>query len=403
MRMRSICLAAAAAGGLLASGSAMAQKRYDSGASDTEIKIGQNAPFSGPASAYSSFSRTMQAYFKMLNEKGGINGRKITLVALDDGYSPPKTVEVVRKLVEDDQVLAIVGPFGTPTNAAIQKYLNAKQVPQLLVQSGVSRWNEPKDFPWTTPYSPSYLNEGKNIAGFILKQNPSARIGLFMQSDDIGKEYAKGVREALGDKANTMIVKETSYQVTDSTVDSQMLALKNAGADVVLVGAQNKFAAQAVRKIHELGWKPLVILPSISNSVAGVLEPAGLEAAVGVVTTSPYKTPSDPTWANDPGMRDYLAFMKSYLPSDKPDDIIAVTGYSTAQAAAEILKRSGDDLTRANVLKQATHLEGLSLPLLLPGIVFQASGGGYPTLEETRFARFDGKTWVLFGSGTAAR
>lgn len=382
---------------LLASGNALAQKKYDAGASDTEIKIGQNAPFSGPASSYSILSKVQTAYIKAVNDRGGINGRKITLLSRDDAYSPPKSVEVIRQLVEDDQVLAIVSPFGTPTNAAMQKYLNGNHVPQLLVQSGASRWNAPKDFPWTTPYSPFYDTEGEIFASYLLQNKPDAKIAVLYQADDIGRDYLKGLRAGLGDKAATMIVKEANYQATDPTIDSQIVTLKDSGADVVLLAAQNKFTAQAIRKINELGWKPQLLLTSIANSVAGVLAPAGLEASTGAITTTIYKVPDDPTWADDKGMKDYLAFMKENLPGSSPNDITAITGYNAIEIAVEILKRCGDDLTRDNVLKQATNLKGLKVSMLINGITIQTTPENYAAIEQTRFAKFDGKSWVLFG------
>jgi branched-chain amino acid transport system substrate-binding protein len=382
---------------VLFANNAFAQKKYDPGATDTEIKIGQNAPFSGPASSYSILSKVQSAYIKVVNEHGGVNGRKITLLSRDDAYSPPKSVEVIRQLVEDDQVLAIVSPFGTPTNAAIQKYLNIKQVPQLLVQSGASRWNAPKDFPWTTPYSPFYDTEGEMFANYLLQNKPNAKIAVLYQADDIGRDYLKGLRAGLRDKAATMIVKEANYQTTDPTIDSQIVTLKDSGADVVLLAAQNKFTAQAIRKIFELGWKPQLLLTSIANSVAGVLAPAGLEASTGAITTTIYKVPDDPTWADDKGMKDYLAFMKENMSGSSPNDITAITGYAAIEIAVEILKRCGDDLTRANVLAQATNLRGLKVSMLINGIMIQTTPENYAAIEQTRFAKFDGKSWVLFG------
>lgn len=377
---------------------ASAQKAYGPGVDDREIKLGANAPYSGPASAYASFPRTMIAYFTLLNEKGGINGRKIDLITRDDAYSPPKTVEVIRSLVESDRVLAILAPFGTPTNAAIQKYLNTAGVPQLLVQSGGTRWSDPKQYPWTTPYSPTYLNEGRIIARYILKNTPDSKIGILAQADDIGKDFTSGLKEGLGSKTEKMVVKETTYQSTEPTIDSQIVSLKSAGADTVFLAAQNKFASMAIRKIAELGWKPVIFLGSTANSISGVLAPAGLEASTGILTTTSYKTPGDPTWANDPGMKDYLAFMAKYNPSQDPNDVIAVTGYSTAQLGAIILERCGDTLTRENVIKQATNLKGVQLPMLLPGITIQTTPNDYAAITERQFARFDGQTWVLFGN-----
>ncbi|WP_166298260.1 ABC transporter substrate-binding protein [Bradyrhizobium sp. 2S1] len=378
-------------------GTADAQKAYGPGVSDTEILLGANAPYSGPASIYASFPKTMLAYFTMLNEKGGINGRRINFVTRDDAYSPPKTVEVTRALVENDKVLAIMAPFGTPTNAAIQKYLNSNGVPHLLVQSGGTRWNDPKQFPWTTPYSPTYVNESRIIARYVLREKPNAKIGVLLQADDIGKDFVLGLKEGLGAKAETMIVKEAMYQSTEPTIDSQIVNLKASGADTILIAAQNKFASMAIRKIHELGWKPLIFLGSTANSIAGVLVPAGIEASTGILTTTSYKTPNDPAWASDKGMVDYLAFAAKYMPGMDPNDVIAVTGYTTAQLGAIILQRCGDNLTRENVLKQATNLSGIELPMLLPGITIQTTPQDYAAITERRFARFDGKTWVLFG------
>lgn len=395
MNLKSMLFSIAIVG--LAPHAAHAQKAYGPGVTDTEIKLGANAPYSGPASVYSSFPKTMLGYFAMINEKGGVKGRKINFLTRDDAYSPPKTLEVVRALVESDQVLAIAAPFGTPTNAAIQKYLNTAAVPQLLVQSGGTRWNDPKQFPWTTPYTPTYVNEGRIIARYILKTAPNAKVGLFLQSDDIGKDFALGMKQGFGAKADAMIVKEASYQVTDTTVDTQILGLRAAGVDTLLIAAQNKFATMAVRKIHELGWKPTIVLGSASNSIAGVLAPAGLEAAVGVLTTTSYKAPSDPTWANDAGMKGYLEFMKKYVPGQEPDDVIAVTAYTTAQLMVAILEKCGDNLTRENLLKQAISTKGLTFPMLLPGIAVQSTPEDYSVIVQRQLAKFDGKTWVLFG------
>ncbi len=395
MKTKAILLAAALI--LVGGGAGYAQKAYGPGVSDTEIKLGANAPYSGPASVYASFPRTMLGYFAMLNEKGGVNGRKINYLTRDDAYSPPKTLEVIRSLVEGDQVLAIMAPFGTPTNAAIQKYLNTNGVPQLLVQSGGTRWNDPKQNPWTTPYSPTYVNESRIVARYILKTNPAAKIGVFLQSDDIGKDFLIGLKDGLGAKAGSMIVMEASYQVTDTTVDSQIVGLKAAGADTLLIAAQNKFATMAIRKIHELGWKPLIIVGSASNSIAGVLVPAGLDASVGILTTTSYKTPNDPLWAKDKGVVEYMEFMAKYVPGQDPNDVIAVTAYTTAQLGAHILQRSGDNLTRENVLKQATNLKGAAFPMLLPGITIQTTPDDYSAITQRQFAKFDGKTWVMFG------
>lgn len=395
---RSLLYVAGALMGLLAAGTGVAQKKYGPGVSDTEIKIGQNAPFSGPASGYAILTRVELAYLKQINDAGGVNGRKITLLARDDGYSPPKTLEVIRQLVEEDQVLAIVSSFGTPTNAAIQKYLNNNKIPQILLQSGASRWNDPAHFPWTTPYTPSYYTEALILANYILQKKPDAKIGVLYQADDIGKDYLRGLHDGFGDKADKLIVKEIAYQVTDPTVDSQILSLQSAGADAVILAATNKFGAQAIRKMHEIGWKPEpAILTATVNSVAGVLVPAGLEASKDWLTTSIYKVPEDPTWANDPGMNDYLTFMKTNFPNDNASDISAITGYSTIQVAVQVLKQCGDNLTRENVLKQALNLYGQKLPMLINGITLQTTPENYELIKQTRLARFDGKSWVMFG------
>ncbi|WP_247391371.1 MULTISPECIES: ABC transporter substrate-binding protein [unclassified Bradyrhizobium] len=357
----------------LALGQAQAEKLYDPGASDSEIRLGQNAAFSGPASSYSITQRVQASFVKAVNDNGGINGRKVVLLQRDEGYSPPKTVEVIRQLVEDDQVLAIVNSFGTPTSAAMQMYLNLRKVPQLLVHSGASRWNNPKDFPWTTPFSPFYSTEGESFARYLLKERPDAKIGVIYQADDIGKDFLKGLHHGLGAKSSTSILKEVSYQVTDPTVDSQLVDLKASGADVVFLAAQNKFAAQAIRKIHEIGWKPLIFVTSLANSISGVLVPAGIEASTGVITTSVYKVPGDPGFANDEGMKRYLTFMKENFPATNPDDISAASGYTAVEIAMEILRRCGDNLTRENLLKQATNLRGLKASMLLPGITIQTA------------------------------
>jgi len=382
---------------LLAATNAFAQKKYGPGVTDTEIKIGHNMPLSGPASAYSLIGKVQDAYIKVLNDKGGINGRKINLLTRDDGYSPPKTLEITRQLVEDDQVLAIVSPFGTAPNIAIQKYLNEKQVPQLLAQTSSERMNDPKNFPWTTPYSSFGNIEAEIFANFILKTMPNAKIGILAQADDIGKDYIKGLRAGLGDKANSMIVKEATNQVTDPTVDSQVLILKDAGADVIFMATTAKFGAQAIRKIHELGWKPQILLTSPINSVNSVLEPAGLEASKGAVTALYFKTVGDPAWDNDKGVKDYVAFMKENFPSVSPNDTIAFHGFTAIEMAVEILRRSGDDLTRENVIKQATNLKGFAPSLLLPGITIQTNPKDFTAITQMQFAKFDGKGWALFG------
>jgi ABC-type branched-subunit amino acid transport system substrate-binding protein len=381
-----------------------ADKKYDPGATDTEIKIGQTMPYSGPASGYGTQGKTELAYWKMINSKGGINGRKVTLLTMDDGYSPPKTVEQTRKLIEQDEILADIGSLGTPTNSAIQKYLNGKKVPHILVSTGAAKWNDPKNFPWTTPFYPPYAQEAKIYGRYVVKELPSAKVGVIYQNDDFGKDYLRGFKEGLGERADS-IVKELTYEVTDPTIDSQIVALKSAGVDVVLTIATPKFGAQSIRKIADLGWKPTHFIVAVASSIAGVLEPAGVEASTGLITALSNKVIGDPAWDSDQGVKDYLAFMKEWYPEGNPIDGSNQTGYSSAQFAAIILKNCGDELTRENVLKQATNLTDISLPLLLPGITVSVTPTDYSTFSTFRLARFDGKTWKFFGENisTASR
>ena len=388
------------AAGLLVAATALptawAQKKYDPGASDTEIRIGQTMPYSGPASAYGSQGKTTLAYFKMLNARGGINGRKVNLLSLDDGYSPPKTIEQTRKLVEQDEVLAIMNALGTPTNSATHKYLNQKKVPQLLISSGASKWNDPKNHPWSTPFFPPYIEEGMIYAKHILQNFPNAKIAVLSQNDDSGRDYVKGFKQGLGAKVS-QIVKEVTYEVTDPTVESQIIDLKSSGADTFFLMATPKFGAQAIRKVGELGWKPHFYVVSVSSSQATVLEPAGLNNATGLVTAMALKLAGDPTWDNDPGMKEFLAFMKQWMPEGNPMDSSSVLGYVSAQMIEHILKNCGDNLTRENVLKQATNIKGLSFGLLLPGVTVNVSADDYATFSTFRTARFDGKRWAIFG------
>ena len=375
---------------------ALAQKKYDPGASDSEIKIGQTMPYSGPASAYGSQGKTTLAYFKMLNAKGGINGRKVNLLSLDDSYSPAKTIEQTRKLVEQDEVLAIMNPLGTPTNSATYKYLNQKKVPQLLISSGASKWNDPKNFPWTTPFFPPYIEEGIIYAKHILANHPNAKIAVISQNDDSGRDYVKGFRTGLGAKVS-QITKEVTYEVTDPTVDSQVIDLKSTGADTLFLMATPKFGAQVIRKVAELGWKPNFYVVSVSSSQATVLEPAGLQNSVGLITAMALKLAGDPTWDNDAGMKEFLAFMKQWSPEGNPMDSSAVLGYVSGQMIELILKNCGDNLTRENVLKQATNLKNVQFGLLLPGVTVNVSPDDYSTFSTFRTARFDGKRWAIFG------
>src|ERR1700736_926390 len=347
----------------LSASSASAQKKYDTGATDTEIKIGQTAPFSGPASAYATISKTQAAYIRMVNDEGGVNGRKITLIQYDDAYSPPKTVEQVRKLVESDEVLLTFQIIGTPGNAAVQKYLNSKKVPQLFAATGASKFTDPKNFPWTMGFNPNYFVEGRIYGQYIIKNYPDAKVGILYQNDDLGKDYLNGIKAGLGDKAATMIVAEASYEVSDPTIDSQILKIKDAGTDLFFSASTPKFAAQAIKKNAELGWKPVHILDINATSVGAVLKPAGLEASKGVISVNYVNDPQDPTWKDDAGMKKYLDFMVKYYPDGDKDSLFNTYGYSTAQLMAYVLKQCGDDLTRENVMKQATSLKGVTVDL----------------------------------------
>jgi len=376
--------------------SAWAQKQYSPGASDKEIKIGQIGPYSGPASAYGTIGKTIGAYFDKVNAEGGINGRKIAYFPLDDGYNPAKAVEMARKLVEEDEVLLIFNPLGTPSNSAIQKYMNSKKVPQLFVATGATKWGDPKNFPWTMGWQPPYAAEGKIYAQHLLETNPNAKIGILYQNDDFGKDYLKGIEEGLGDKAKTMIVSKVTYEVTDPTVDSQMLTLKASGADAFFNITTPKFAAQAIKKAAEIGWKPQHYLTNVSISVSSVMKPAGPENGIGIVTAQYGKDPTDPTWASDPGLKDWTEFMKKYYPAGNLADANSVYGYGVAQTLVQVLKQCGDNLTRENVMKQAASLD-MTLPMSLPGVNIKTSADDFFPIEREKLARFDGKTWVLFG------
>jgi ABC-type branched-subunit amino acid transport system substrate-binding protein len=380
------------------------EKKYDPGASDTEIKIGQTMPYSGPASGYGTQGKAEAAYWRMINSKGGINGRKITFLSMDDAYSPPKTVEQTRKLVEQDEILADFGSLGTPTNSAIHKYMNSKKVPHLLISTGAAKWNDPKNFPWTTPFYPPYAQEAQIYAKYILKELPNAKIGVIYQNDDFGKDYLRGFQDGLGTKTG-LIVKELSYEVSDPTIDSQIVNLKAAGADVLLTIATPKFGAQSIRKVADLGWKPTHFIVAVASSIGGVLEPAGVEASTGLITALSNKVIGDPAWDSDQGVKDYLAFMKEWYPEGNPIDGSNQTGYTSSQITAIILKNCGDELTRDNVLKQATNLSKISLPLLLPGITVSVTPTNYSTFDTFKLAKFDGKTWKFFGENisTASR
>jgi branched-chain amino acid transport system substrate-binding protein len=381
---------------------ASAQKKYDPGASDTVIKIGQTMPYSGPASAYGTIGKVEAAYFKKINDEGGMSGRKIEFVSLDDGYSPPRTVEMVRRLVEQDEVLLVFQTLGTAANTAIQKYLQAKKVPQLFVATGATKWNDPKGNPWTMGWQPNYQTETTIYAKHILKEKPNAKIAVLYQNDDYGKDYLKGLEDGLGDKAKTMIVAKASYEVADPTVDSQIVQLQASGADVFVNITTSKFAAQAIRKAYDIGWKPLQYLNNVSRSVGSVLTPAGLDKSVGLITAQYDKDPTDAQWANDPGMNEWRAFMAKYYPEGDLKDSSNVYGYGAARTLVQVLKQCGDNLTRDNVMKQAANLKDFDTGTLLPGIRISTSPSDFAPMRALQLSRFDGKSWVLFGEVISA-
>jgi branched-chain amino acid transport system substrate-binding protein len=399
---RAILTGLAATSLALVSGLAFAAGQYGPGASDTEIKIGNTMPYSGPVSAYGIIGKTEAAYFAMINEQGGINGRKINFISRDDGYSPPKTVEQVRQLVEQDQVLFLFSTLGTPTNVAIHTYLNDNKVPQLFVATGADQWNDPKHFPWTIGLIPSYGTEAHIYARYILKNLPNAKIAVLYQNDDFGKDYLNGLRDGLGDNASKLIVATQSYETTDPTVDSQIVSLQSSGADVMVTLATPKFAAQAIRKIYDIGWKPTHFLTSVSNSVGTVMKNAGTEKGVGIISAAFAKDPTDPQWADTPGYKDWLAFMKKYNASANLADVQGAIGYTYAQTLVAVLKACGDDLTRENIMKQAASLHDVKMPMLLPGITLSTSATDFAPVKQMQLEKFDGTTWKLFGEVISA-
>ena len=390
-------LAAAPSALALAALPARAEKQYGPGASDTEIKIGNTVPYSGPASSYGTIGKAEAAYFRMLNDQGGVNGRKINFISYDDAYSPPKTVEQVRKLVEEDGVLLMLAPLGTPTNSAIQRYLNQKKVPHLFVATGATKWNDPKHFPWTMGWQPNYQSEGHVYAAYILEHQPGGKIGVLYQNDDFGKDYLKGLKDGLGAKATSMIVVEAPYETTDPTVDSQIISMKSAGADVFVNTGIPKFAAQAIRKAAEIDWKPLHVLSSVGSSVGATLRPAGLENAKDIISDGYIKDPTDPTWKDDPGYRDWVAFMDKYYPEGDKTDGGNVYGPSIAQTFVQVVKQCGDNLTRNNIMKEAANLHDFTVPMLLPGIKINTSPTDFAPIKQIQMVRFDGERWKLFG------
>jgi branched-chain amino acid transport system substrate-binding protein len=367
------------------------------GVTATEIKIGNTNPYSGPASAYGTIGKAIAAYLKKVNDEGGVNRRKINFVTLDDGYSPPKTVEMVRRLVEQDQVALVFQTLGTPTNSAIHKYLNQQKVPHLFVATGATKWGDPKNFPWTMGWQPNYQAEGHIYAQYALKNVPEPKIGILYQNDDYGKDYVKGLKDGLGEAAKKVIVSEQTYEVTDPTIDSQIVNLKNSGANVFFNVTIPKFAVQAIKKAHDIGWKPLHLLNNVSSSYGTVLKPAGLEASKGIVTVFYLKDPTDPQWKNDPAMKEWLAFMQKYYPEGNVQDPFNVYGVLVSQTLVQVFKQCGNDLSRQNIMKQAANIKDLALPLLLPGIKINTGPNDYYPIEQEQLAKFDGERWVLFG------
>jgi branched-chain amino acid transport system substrate-binding protein len=397
MKMNRTCVMAAALIGavMLAAGPAAAQKNYGPGVTDTEIKIGNIMPYSGPVSAYGIIGKTEAAFFRMINEQGGVNGRKINFISYDDAYTPPKTVEQARKLVESDEVLLIFNSLGTPPNTAIHKYMNAKKVPQLFVATGATKWNDAKDFPWTIGWQPNYQSEGRIYAHYLMKEMPKAKIGILYQDDDYGKDYLKGFKDGADGKLN--IVAEKPYETTDPTIDSDIVALQNSGADVFFDVSTPKFTAQAIKKVVEIGWKPLHILNNVSASVGGVLKPAGLDNSKGILSTAYIKDPTDPTWKDDPAFKEWLAFMDKYFPDGDKTNAFTVYAYLVSQTLVHVLKECGDDLTRENVMKQAANLKDLQLGMLLPGISINTSPTDFAPIEQLQMQKFNGERWDRFG------
>jgi len=396
MRLNALPLAIATLTAMLVSAPALAQKKYDTGATDKEIKIGGISPYSGPASAYGAIGKAIGAYFDKVNAEGGVNGRKLKWISLDDGYNPAKTVEQARKLVEEEEVLFIFNTLGTPPNSAIHKYMNTKKVPQLFVATGATKWGDPKNFPWTMGWQPNYQSEAKVFAAHILDTKPGAKIAVLYQNDDYGKDYLKGFEDGLGAKAASMIVSKISYEVTDPTIDSQMVSLKGTGADTFFNITTPKFAAQAIKKAADIGWKPTHYLNSVSASVGSVMIPAGPENGVGIFTASYLKDPTDPQFQKGKEWDDWLAWMKKYHPSADVKDVNNVYGYTAAQGLVQVLKQAGDTLTHDNIMKQASSLD-MTLPMLLPGVNVKTGPDDFFPIEREQLAKFDGKTWVLFG------
>jgi branched-chain amino acid transport system substrate-binding protein len=384
------------------SGSALAQKKYDTGATDTEIKIGNIMPYSGPASAYGVIGKTEEAYFKKINAAGGINGRKINFISYDDAYSPPKTVEQARKLVESDEVLFIFNSLGTPPNSAIQKYMNSKKVPQLFVATGATKWNDPKDFPWTMGWQPNYQSESQIYAKYILKEKPNAKIAVLYQNDDYGKDYLKGLKDGLGAKAASMIVAEESFETSEPSVDNHIVKLKSTNADIFVNISTPKFAAQAIKKMAEIQWKPLHFLNNVSASVGSVIKPAGYENSQDIISAAYLKDASDKQWDNDPGMKEFYAFLEKDFPEGNKLDGSVVVGYGVSQTLVKVLQMCGDNLTRENVMKQAASLKDFRTEVLLPGIKINTGPTDFAPISSLQLMKFKGEKWELFGDVISA-
>jgi branched-chain amino acid transport system substrate-binding protein len=382
---------------IVASPAVAADKRYGPGVSDSEIVVGQTTPYSGPSSAYGADGLAELAYIKMINDQGGVNGRRIRLISLDDGYSPPKTVEQTRKLVEQEVVALIFSSLGTATNTAIEKYLNDRKVPQLFIATGASKWADPEHFPWTVGWAPNYQTEARIYARYILEQRSNGRIAVLYQNDDYGKDYLQGLKDGLGDKYGAMVAAVATYEISDPTIDSQIVTLQASGADVLVDITGPKFAAQAIRKVYDIGWQPLHFLNSVGSAVGAVLQPAGLEKSVGIITARYYKDPSDPQWRTDPAFQEWLDWMQRYNPEGNISDYYNVLGYSAAMTLVQVLKQCGDDLSRENILRQATGIQRLELPMLLPGVTINTSPTDYRPIKQLRLVRFDGKSWIPFG------
>ena len=374
-----------------------AEKRYGPGVTDTQILLGQTMPYSGPASGYGTYGKAQAAFFRMINEHGGVNGRKIELLSLDDGYSPPRTVDQIRKLVEQEHVLAIFSSFGTPTNTAIVKYLNLNKVPHLFVTSGAAEFSDSKTYPWTMGWRVNYVSEAKVYGKYLRQTRPNVRIAALYQHDDAGRDLVRGLREGLGDRADKMLVATASFEVTDPTVDSQIVTLQASGADTLFILGSAKPAAQAIRKVWDVGWRPLQFVSNTAASVATVMKPAGLEKSVGIISGAFLKDPTDTHWQNDSGLKEWLDFMKKYYPEGDVTDLYNVYAYATAQTMVQVLKQCGDDLSRENVMRQATNLKDLELSILIPGIRINTGPQDHSPVEQMQLQRFDGKQWALFG------